>query len=85
MSDTTAAPPSAMEHETLPIVGMFCASCVRRIESVVGRVDGVTDVTVNLASERASIDYDPTLANVEDLVAAVGASGLRRARRPRGG
>ena len=64
-----------MEHETLPIVGMFCASCVRRIESVVGRVNGVTEVTVNLASERASIDYDPTLADVEDLVAAVERAG----------
>ena len=64
------------EHVVLPIEGMFCAACVLRIEKVVGRVDGVQTVSVNLASERASIDFDPKAASEADLVAAV----IRRSR-----
>ncbi len=68
-------PSGSSEHVILPIEGMFCAACVLRIEKVVGRVDGVQAVSVNLASERASIDFDPATANEADLVAAVERAG----------
>lgn len=44
---------------SLPIVGMTCASCVTRIERFLGRADGVADAVVNLATERATVHFDP--------------------------
>ena len=55
-----------------PIDGMTCASCANRIERRLNRLDGVS-ATVNYATERASVDFDP--AAVEP----------RRARRRRRG
>jgi Cu+-exporting ATPase len=43
-------------HLEVPIQGMTCASCVRRVERAIGAVPGVLKVSVNLATERASID-----------------------------
>jgi Cu+-exporting ATPase len=60
---------------TLDIGGMTCASCVRRIEKAVGKLDGVSDARVNLATEVASITYDPQLLTVDDLTAAVAKAG----------
>ena len=49
------ANPTSMD---LAIAGMSCASCVRRVERALDRVDGVTEVAVNLATERARISGD---------------------------
>ena len=40
---------------TLPIEGMTCASCVRRIEKALDRVEGVREANVNLATEKAHV------------------------------
>ncbi len=48
------------KHVTIPIEGMTCASCVARIEKVVGKLDGVNAVSVNLATEKADIAYEPS-------------------------
>jgi Cu+-exporting ATPase len=53
---------------------MTCASCAARIEKRLNRVEGVT-ATVNFATERASVLYDPTRVAPEDLAAAVAAAG----------
>jgi len=47
------------KHVTIPIGGMTCASCTARIEKVVGKLDGVTKVSVNLATEKADVFYIP--------------------------
>src|SRR5690242_15526619 len=60
---------------TLPVTGMTCASCVRRIEKALGRVDGVREASVNLATERARVVYDPQVASPERLRAAVEKAG----------
>jgi Cu+-exporting ATPase len=39
-----------MQKENLQIVGMSCAACASRIEKVVGRLDGISAVSVNFAS-----------------------------------
>ncbi|MCL2140497.1 MAG: cadmium-translocating P-type ATPase [Dehalococcoidia bacterium] len=44
---------------TIPIKGMTCAACVRRIEKVIEKLDGIISVSVNLASEKATIAYTP--------------------------
>lgn len=51
---------SSDEHLlSLPIEGMTCASCVSRVERVLGRVPGVNSVRVNLATERADLRLNP--------------------------
>src|SRR5690554_6263739 len=49
---------SAANHlaVTLPIEDMSCASCVRRVEAALRKVEGVRKVAVNLATERAEIE-----------------------------
>ena len=72
--DTTGSAETT-EICTLDIGGMTCASCVRRIEKAVGKLDGVGEARVNLATEVASISYDPQLLTVDDLTAAVTKAG----------
>ena len=55
----------------LTISGMTCASCVRRVERSLGKVDGVSEAAVNLATERASIHYDPERVSLDSLLSAV--------------
>src|SRR5437868_12439813 len=56
---------------TFGVVGMTCASCVRRIEKALCRVAGVSEASVNLATERARVVFDPARAMPEQLEAAV--------------
>ncbi|TVY10553.1 heavy metal translocating P-type ATPase [Paenibacillus cremeus] len=49
---------SAYEPVVLQITGMTCAACAARIEKVVGRIDGVEEISVNLALERATVALD---------------------------
>ncbi len=53
------------------IAGMTCASCVARVERALKAVPGVKSVVVNLASERATVAYDPSVATPADLSQAV--------------
>jgi P-type Cu+ transporter len=59
----------------LPITGMTCASCVRNVERAIGKQAGVVDVAVNLATEKATVQYLPNAARRGDLIKAVEASG----------
>jgi len=47
-----------MKKETIKVTGMTCASCVRAIERNVSKVEGVSTVNVNLATERVEVEYD---------------------------
>ena len=73
----TQADATALETEvcTLDIGGMTCASCVRRIEKALLKLDGVTDARVNLATEVASITYEPEIVRLDDLTGAVTKAG----------
>ncbi|MDE3131235.1 MAG: copper-translocating P-type ATPase [Acidobacteriota bacterium] len=64
------------EHIELPITGMTCASCAARIERKLNRLDGVA-ATVNYATEKAAVDYDPALTQPDDLLGAVKGAGYR--------
>lgn len=57
---------------TLPIDGMTCASCVRRVEKALRAVPGVQDASVNLATEAASIAGTAPLAALQDAVQKAG-------------
>jgi len=60
-----------MKQEQLHITGMTCASCVAHVEKALRKVPGVRDARVNLATARASVEYDPGQANHDRLVEAV--------------
>jgi len=70
---TTATP--HIEIVSFPVEGMTCASCVNRITRFLAKVEGVEEANVNLASESATIRYDPDRTGVAALVAAVDAAG----------
>src|SRR5512143_955296 len=59
------------QQVTLPISGMTCAACVMHVEGGLKEVEGVQNAVVNLANERATVQFDPEMANVEKMVAAV--------------
>jgi len=61
----------AVEKITLPIGGMTCASCVSHVERALWSVDGVVSATVNLATEKATVEYLPGVANLADFKRAV--------------
>jgi P-type Cu+ transporter len=65
---------STLSHIDLAVDGMTCAGCASRVERTLNALDGVR-ATVNLATERAAVDYDPALAAPPMLVEAVQGAG----------
>jgi cation-transporting ATPase V len=59
----------------LSVSGMTCGSCAARVEKALARQDGVERASVNFATERVAVAFDPALVSVDDLVAAVGKAG----------
>jgi Cu+-exporting ATPase len=74
-TDTSTAPAGQPAELTLPVVGMTCASCVNRIERFLNRADGVAVATVNLATERATVRFDPGLIDRAGIVSAIESAG----------
>ena len=72
---STLTPIAAPAELSVPVVGMTCASCVNRIERFLSRADGISDANVNLATERATVRFDPTLIDRTGIVAAIEAAG----------
>ncbi|HKI81347.1 MAG TPA: copper ion binding protein, partial [Pseudodesulfovibrio sp.] len=56
-----------MKKLSAQVRGMHCASCSARIEKVVGNMDGVDDVAVNLAAETMALSYDPEAVSAEEV------------------
>lgn len=64
-----------MMKDTLKITGMTCAACAARIEKVVGKMEGVNEISVNLATEKATVSYDSEktgLAAITERIAKAG-------------
>lgn len=59
----------------LKLTGMTCASCAARIEKKLGKLDGVQKASVNLTTEKASVEYDGSKIKVTDMINAVKALG----------
>ncbi len=60
---------------TLPITGMTCANCVATVERNIKKIDGVSQAVVNLSSERATVEFDPDLASLDDVIGRVERAG----------
>jgi Cu+-exporting ATPase len=74
--DSKSMSPAGMGSEAknktvLAVGGMTCAACVRRVENALLDIDGVSLANVNLATERASVEYDPAKTNQDQLQAAI--------------
>ncbi len=61
----------ALKQVTLPISGMTCAACVMHVENGLKEMDGVASAAVNLANERATVQFDAEKTGVDKMVAAV--------------
>ncbi len=75
---TAIGTPGSPSRVELAVEGMTCAGCAARVERSLNAVDGV-EATVNYATERAAVAFDPARAAVGDLVAAVEGAGYRAA------
>jgi len=56
---------------TLNITGMTCAACSSRIQKKLSKMEGVAEASVNLATEKANVLFDPSKVKVDDLMAAI--------------
>ncbi len=61
----------ATVKETYPVIGMSCASCVKKVETVLNKTEGVMDASVNFASEKVTIEYDDEIINMDKLTDTV--------------
>jgi len=61
----------------LPVFGLTCAKCVQAVEKALRAVPGVKQATVNLATARAFVDYDPAQVGVPVLERAIRNAGYR--------
>jgi P-type Cu+ transporter len=80
----SATADGAAERIDLPITGMSCAACARRIETGLAKAPGVRRAGVNFATSRATVEYDPAHTGVRDLMRVVedvgyGTAGTARA------
>ena len=69
--------PGAESCAILELEGMTCASCAMRIEKGLKKVPGVIDANVNLATELATVTYDPSQTGLEQMVQKVDAVGYK--------
>ncbi len=67
--------PAATQEVTLQIEGMSCASCVGRLDKAIAASDGVVDVSVNLATETATVRYATKATTVGEIMATATAAG----------
>ncbi|MBI5138906.1 MAG: copper-translocating P-type ATPase [Candidatus Vogelbacteria bacterium] len=63
--------------KTFSLKGMHCASCVTVIEGALNKVDGVSMATVNIATEKATVTYDPEKVTDQMLCSAVSGAGYK--------
>ncbi|MBM3156136.1 MAG: heavy metal translocating P-type ATPase [Chloroflexi bacterium] len=64
-----------LEKASIQITGMHCASCAVAIEDSLNKVEGVSKATVNFATEKAYVEYDPTKATPQKLEEAIKGTG----------
>lgn len=61
-----------MEKQEFDITGMHCAACVKRVENVVKRLDGVADVKVNLLTRKGTVEYvEGATVTSDDVIKAI--------------
>ena len=76
------------QQAIIGVTGMTCASCVASVEKALKKVKGVSDARINLAAEKAAVDFNPAFVSREDLEKAISMPATPRFRKgpppPRG-
>ena len=70
------------KKETIKIQGMSCAACAARIEKRLKKLEGVNTAFVNLAAEKATIEYDSSRVKPSDIVNAIESLGYKAEEEP---
>ncbi len=65
-----------MKKLNVDIKGMHCQSCVVLVEKALNRVDGIKNATVNLTTEKASVDYDDKKLKEKDIISTINEKGF---------
>lgn len=65
----------ALTRIDIPVTGMSCEHCVRRVTTALEKLPGVTDVQVSLDDAKAGLDYDPEQLDISAIRAAIAAAG----------
>ena len=60
---------------SLPVTGMTCANCVATIERNLKKESGVQTAVVNLSSERATVEFDPSLTGLDQVIGRIRRAG----------
>ncbi|WP_026393864.1 heavy metal translocating P-type ATPase [Acetobacterium malicum] len=68
---------TTINEVTIPIGGMTCAACSARVEKVLNKLEGVTTATVNLATEKATVHYDPQQVKLATIRQAIEKAGYQ--------
>lgn len=76
MSQRTSSPASDIGHMAVSITGMTCGACATRLEKAFSRVAGITQATVNFATEKAQITWDANLLSGRDIAKAITGAGF---------
>ena len=66
-----------LEKIIAPVEGMTCASCVARVERSIGKIEGIKNVSVNLATEKATFEIDNNLASLTQVEKAIENAGYK--------
>jgi len=72
-----AAEKTEYSDVTIPIGGMTCAACARRVEKAIGKLEGVESSSVNFATEKATVAYDPRKVRLSAIKAAIEKAGYQ--------
>jgi Cu+-exporting ATPase len=61
----------------MPISGMTCASCANAVQRAIGKLDGIKEVNVNYATEKARVVYDSSQTRISEIKNAVTKAGYK--------
>ncbi|MGB9901529.1 heavy metal translocating P-type ATPase [Methanothrix sp.] len=65
------------ERATVKVGGMVCATCESTVADAIREIDGVSDVTVNLSTEKAYVTYNPRVVSLDDIRRAIEDAGYQ--------
>lgn len=68
---------SADSKVTIPIGGMTCAACAQRVEKAVSKLEGVESASVNFATEKATVSYNPHAVRLSAIKEAIQKAGYQ--------
>jgi len=73
----TMVPKIKPQKISAPVTGMTCASCVARVEKSISKIEGIKNVSVNLATEKATFEIDDNLSSLTQVEKAIEDAGYK--------